>query len=218
MTERVWGRFRRLPRWAQVVAWMLLAPFLAALWLWRVPRARIPARVLSVFLALFGAAYVGAFAADEGRSSNTAGQHEARRGGRVDEAPKPEPSPEKPSSTALPAASSTAGTPPDGSSKSPIALPSGVPAGAHRAIATPSVRLSSPAPSAPAPSWQPQAELPPATWGNCHPSYPDVCIPPDPPDLDCGEIAYKQFQVRHDVADPDPHGFDGDKDGVGCER
>jgi Protein of unknown function (DUF1524) len=49
--------------------------------------------------------------------------------------------------------------------------------------------------------------------GNCSPSYPTVCIPPPPPDLDCGEISYRNFTV---VA-PDPHGFDGDHDGVGCE-
>jgi micrococcal nuclease len=40
-----------------------------------------------------------------------------------------------------------------------------------------------------------------------------VCIPPRPPDLDCGEISYRRFQVLS----PDPHGFDGDNDGVGCE-
>jgi micrococcal nuclease len=44
-----------------------------------------------------------------------------------------------------------------------------------------------------------------------------VCIPPPPPDLDCGEIPYTNITVRHDVAVPDPHGFDGDRDGVGCE-
>jgi micrococcal nuclease len=49
---------------------------------------------------------------------------------------------------------------------------------------------------------------------NCDPSYPDVCIPPYPPDLDCGEIQFKRFRVLP----PDPHGFDGDYDGIGCER
>lgn len=47
----------------------------------------------------------------------------------------------------------------------------------------------------------------------CHPSYPDVCIPPAPPDLDCGDIGFRRFTV----IPPDPHGFDGDYDGVGCE-
>jgi len=47
----------------------------------------------------------------------------------------------------------------------------------------------------------------------CDPSYPDFCIPPPPPDLNCGDIAQKNFTVLQ----PDPHGFDGNKDGVGCE-
>lgn len=49
---------------------------------------------------------------------------------------------------------------------------------------------------------------------NCDPSYPTVCIPSPPPDLDCGEIPYKRFKVLV----PDQHGFDGDNDGIGCER
>jgi micrococcal nuclease len=57
----------------------------------------------------------------------------------------------------------------------------------------------------------PQPTQPPAQ--NCDPSYPTVCIPPYPPDLDCGEIPYRRFEVLQ----PDPHGFDGDNDGVGCE-
>jgi micrococcal nuclease len=48
---------------------------------------------------------------------------------------------------------------------------------------------------------------------NCDPSYPDFCIPPPPPDLDCPDIASKDFAVLP----PDPHGFDADSDGVGCE-
>jgi len=57
----------------------------------------------------------------------------------------------------------------------------------------------------------------PPPSGNCHPSYPTVCIPPAPPDLDCAVIPFRNFQVRWDVPDPDPHGFDGDRDRVGCE-
>lgn len=48
---------------------------------------------------------------------------------------------------------------------------------------------------------------------NCSPAYPGVCIPPPPPDLDCGEIPYRNFTVLA----PDPHGFDRDNDGIGCE-
>lgn len=47
----------------------------------------------------------------------------------------------------------------------------------------------------------------------CHPSYPTVCIPPPPPDLNCGDIPYRNFTVLP----PDPHRFDSDEDGVGCE-
>lgn len=54
-----------------------------------------------------------------------------------------------------------------------------------------------------------------ASRENCDPVYPDedVCIPSPPPDLDCGEIEYDNFTVR----EPDPHRFDGDNDGIGCE-
>jgi hypothetical protein len=48
--------------------------------------------------------------------------------------------------------------------------------------------------------------------GNCDPSYPDVCIPPPPPDLNCGDITFRNFRVLQ----PDPHRFDGNKDGIGC--
>jgi|GEM_PF-1585857 len=48
----------------------------------------------------------------------------------------------------------------------------------------------------------------------CDPSYPTVCIPPPPPDLDCDDIPYRNFVVRP----PDPHRFDRDGDGIGCEE
>jgi hypothetical protein len=48
---------------------------------------------------------------------------------------------------------------------------------------------------------------------NCDPSYPTVCIPPPPPDLNCADIPYTNFKVLP----PDPHHFDGDHDGLGCE-
>ena len=58
------------------------------------------------------------------------------------------------------------------------------------------------------------APTPAATvQANCDASYPDVCIPPYPPDLDCGEIPFRRFRV----IGPDPHGFDRDRDGIGCE-
>jgi micrococcal nuclease len=51
----------------------------------------------------------------------------------------------------------------------------------------------------------------------CAPSYPDVCIPPSPPDLDCADIRYRNFRVLWNVPDPDPHHFDGNRDGTGCQ-
>jgi micrococcal nuclease len=53
--------------------------------------------------------------------------------------------------------------------------------------------------------------------GNCEPSYPDMCIPIGTPDLDCGDISERRFRVLWDVPNPDPHRFDGERDGIGCE-
>jgi PASTA domain len=65
------------------------------------------------------------------------------------------------------------------------------------------------------PKYHPDQPPPPTGGGgtNCDPAYPTVCIPPPPPDLDCGDISYRNFKVLS----PDPHGFDGDHDGIGCE-
>jgi len=54
----------------------------------------------------------------------------------------------------------------------------------------------------------------PSAGARCDPSYPDVCIPPPPPDLDCKDVPHKGFRV----VGADPHRFDGDRDGIGCER
>ncbi len=54
----------------------------------------------------------------------------------------------------------------------------------------------------------------PAGDGACDPAYPDSCIPPAPPDLDCADIPDRDFAVLA----PDPHNFDGGGDGRGCER
>lgn len=71
--------------------------------------------------------------------------------------------------------------------------------------------------TAPTPAPAPATTTPPpaaATGSECHPAYPDNCIPPPPPDRDCPDIARK---VRVDHRFGDPHGFDRDKDGWGCE-
>lgn len=59
----------------------------------------------------------------------------------------------------------------------------------------------------------PEQPARPQQPSNCDPSYPTVCIPPAPPDLDCRDIPHRYFEVLP----PDPHNFDGDHDGVGCE-
>jgi len=72
-----------------------------------------------------------------------------------------------------------------------------------------------PPPTLPPPTLPPPPPPPPTSppAANCHKSYPTVCIPPPPPDLDCGDISFRRFTVLP----PDPHRFDGDNDGIGCE-
>ena len=71
------------------------------------------------------------------------------------------------------------------------------------------VTTTRPAPPKPATTKAPK----PAPQSNCDPSYPTVCIAPAPPDLDCPDVPYKRFKVLP----PDPHRFDADHDGIGCE-
>lgn len=59
-------------------------------------------------------------------------------------------------------------------------------------------------------SYQPQTF---AQSSDCDPSYTDTCIPPYPPDLNCSDVSSKNFAV----ISSDPHGFDRDRDGKGCE-
>lgn len=47
----------------------------------------------------------------------------------------------------------------------------------------------------------------------CAGSYPEKCIPPAPPLLTCQDVGLKNFLVLP----PDPHHFDPDRDGIGCE-
>ncbi len=47
----------------------------------------------------------------------------------------------------------------------------------------------------------------------CDPAYPTLCLPPAPPDLDCGDIPEREFIALH----PDPHRLDGDGNGIACE-
>ncbi|MFL6523502.1 MAG: hypothetical protein ACJ71B_08490, partial [Nitrososphaera sp.] len=50
--------------------------------------------------------------------------------------------------------------------------------------------------------------------GGCDSSYPDVCIPSPPPNLNCDDPGIPNDFV---VVGSDPHGFDGDNDGIGCD-
>ncbi|HET8568554.1 MAG TPA: thermonuclease family protein [Candidatus Limnocylindria bacterium] len=83
----------------------------------------------------------------------------------------------------------------------PTAPPTPVPTVARTTAPLPTLaRTATPAPA-------------PTSRSNCDPSYPTVCIPPAPPDLDCPQVPYRNFRVLP----PDPHRFDRDRDGIGCE-
>jgi hypothetical protein len=60
---------------------------------------------------------------------------------------------------------------------------------------------------------EPVIEVPVPIAADCDASYPDLCIPPGAPDLDCPEVGSTNYRVLP----PDPHRFDDNSDGVGCE-
>lgn len=76
----------------------------------------------------------------------------------------------------------------------------------------PATTAATPPPATTAAPSAPPATAP-ADSTNCSPAYPGVCIPPPPPDLNCADVPHDNFQVIQ----PDPHRFDGNGDGVGCE-
>jgi uncharacterized protein YraI len=82
-------------------------------------------------------------------------------------------------------------------------------------IAENALTPTQPTPQEPTPTTPPAATptIAPTPTKVCDPSYPTLCIPPNSPDLDCPDISVKRFPVLP----PDPHRFDGDNDGVGCE-
>ena len=49
----------------------------------------------------------------------------------------------------------------------------------------------------------------------CDLSYPNVCIPPPPPIFSCNDEGIPE---NFEVSGSDPHGFDDDNDGIGCEN
>jgi micrococcal nuclease len=66
-------------------------------------------------------------------------------------------------------------------------------------------RAGAPAP-APAPRDAPSD-------GRCDPNYTGACVPPYPPDADCADVGRPVT-----VVGADPHNFDSDGNGRGCER
>ena len=57
---------------------------------------------------------------------------------------------------------------------------------------------------------------PPTQPPGCDPSYPTLCLTPGAPDLDCPDMRVQGLS-GFAVYPPDPHRFDADFDGVGCE-
>jgi micrococcal nuclease len=51
---------------------------------------------------------------------------------------------------------------------------------------------------------------------DCDPSYPEVCLPSPPPDLDCADLRARGL-CDVAVRGRDPHRLDRDGDGVACE-
>jgi micrococcal nuclease len=78
-------------------------------------------------------------------------------------------------------------------------------AGLWSACGGPDTPASAAAPglAAPAPNASP----------GCDSNYADACVPESSTDLDCGEVGARRFRVIGN----DPHGFDGDGDGIACE-
>lgn len=69
--------------------------------------------------------------------------------------------------------------------------------------------------AAPAPKPQPAAQAPAAdsaSGSGCDPNYSGTCVPQVSYDLNCDDISGSVT-----VLGSDPHGFDGDGDGYGCE-
>jgi len=78
--------------------------------------------------------------------------------------------------------------------------------------ATPSLTASLTPTFTPSPIPATATEVPTATTV-CDISYLPLCIPPPPPDLNCSDIPYTNFAVEF----PDPHNFDSNGNGIGCE-
>lgn len=60
-------------------------------------------------------------------------------------------------------------------------------------------------------------ERPTPTAGKCDPNYKGACVPPFPPDLNCPDLRDLGLELPVEVVRSDPHGLDGDGDGLGCD-
>lgn len=105
-------------------------------------------------------------------------------------------------------------TPPPTPSSTPTPPPTPTQTPTPTATATPAPTATAAPTAAPPPAAT--AAPPPAQ--NCDPSYPSVCIPPVSVagDLNCSgvrDVGHRNFVVLP----PDPHRFDRDGDGIGCE-
>ena len=78
----------------------------------------------------------------------------------------------------------------------------------------PTTTTVAPAPTtrAPATTAAPRTATAPAAPGGCNSNYAGACIPTGP-DVDCGDLSAKRFQV----VGQDVYRLDADKDGIACE-
>lgn len=72
-------------------------------------------------------------------------------------------------------------------------------------------------PQSPPPPVAAATPTPAPPSASCSSAYVGVCIPPPPPDLNCPEIRERYGCSIQVVEHPDPHGIDGDRDGIACE-
>lgn len=134
-------------------------------------------------------------------------------------------SPTPPEAETATAGQSTTSTQPQVESIPIASVPPGTPTPTPtpEAVIEPIEEVPTPIATSPSPSPEPVAEpepIPqeiappePVQTNDCDPSYPDMCLPPGAGDLDCKDVSQRGFQVLP----PDPHGFDRDRDGIGCE-
>ena len=122
--------------------------------------------------------------------------------------PPPPPTPTQQAATATPRPpepTTVPPTPPTATPEPPAPAPPALPTATATRVPPTATRVPTRPP--------PPTPTPTKAAATCHPSYPTLCLP-GAPDLDCADVPQKAFPVRP----PDPHRFDADKDGIGCEE